>query len=758
MTPNHPANTRLSRRPPVSGLGVLCSLLGVFSALACQPEPERVILVSIDTLRADHVGAYGAEAAHTPIMDALAAEGVRFANVTSPAPLTLPSHTTLMTGMDPPEHGVRHNGIFALTEGIPTLAESFRAEGYQTAAFVGAFVLAKQFGLARGFDHYDDRTGRAQSGMRTGGFAERPANEVVNAVLEWLETAGDRFFIWVHFYDPHAEYRAPHGFAVSLPHPYAAEIAFTDSQLGRLLTEVNERWPADDAGRTLVAVTSDHGEALGQHGEETHSHFVYEATQRVPLILHGGGVPVGAVVDSLVSLSDVAPTLLSAVRAAPLPGASGVDLLPIARGDLDQTGRATYMEALAPQLDWGFSPLLALRTDRYKFIRAPRPELYDLLADPREKTNLYDSQTNDAEALDAILTARLQHASPMVPNVSVDDDERRRLESLGYIVPEPETLGARGTLGAVGGTDPKDGLALVQAVNRADRLVATARGTDALALLRQHDGTESLIYLTSRAAAALAAGELADAEWSARGAIAHEPRRVTPHARLVEALIRQGRLHDAREALETLVSLDPEGGQNLVLLGIMAESEGDVDTALAYFERAMRAGHPDASASWRHAALSLEKKTDGDGDARLTALSQGQRSGVDAVLRIARAERRIGRHAAALERVDEAIALHPSSYALRAARVSLLADIGRSVEARAEGGVLLDALRAHGSDPAVSMPWRLELARARLALLAGSREEAALSLDRAQLHPATGLHGAAEAAELRRQLLEMSDE
>jgi arylsulfatase A-like enzyme len=325
-------------------------------ALACGRPPERVVLISIDTLRADHVGAYGASRAHTPTLDELAARGVRFEHAFSPAPITLPAHASLLTGLEPPQHGVRGNGAFRLPEEALTLAEALRAAGFATAAFVGAFVLDRQYGLAQGFDAYDDRmTSRRAAGAT--GFAERRADAVVDAALAWLATAPERFFLFVHLYDPHANYDPPPGFRAAFPrHPYAGEIAFADAQLARLLAGIRERWPDD---RTLVVATSDHGESLGEHGEATHAYTLYDATQRVPLLLAGPGLPRGAVASPVVRLVDVTPTILALAGLDAPPGSPGRDLRGALSGS-EHEPRAAYMETLATQLDFGWSPLRAV--------------------------------------------------------------------------------------------------------------------------------------------------------------------------------------------------------------------------------------------------------------------------------------------------------------------------------------------------------------------------------------------------------------
>ena len=270
---------------------------------ASPAAPPSVLLVTIDTLRADRLGAYGDAQARTPHLDALARRSLVFERAFAPAPLTLPSHATLLTGLLPPAHGVRGNGSFALGAGPPTLAEALGARGLRTAAFVGGFPVSRRFGLARGFEHYDDALAKAP-GLHFE-FAERRAPEVVSAARGWLAQQAGPVFVWVHLFDPHAPYDPPPAYAG--PDPYRGEIAATDAALGGLL----EAWDAR-AGRSYVAVTSDHGEAFGEHGEESHSLFVYDVTLRVPLLLRGPGI--GARRETTpVGLSDLAATLLARV-------------------------------------------------------------------------------------------------------------------------------------------------------------------------------------------------------------------------------------------------------------------------------------------------------------------------------------------------------------------------------------------------------------------------------------------------------------
>ncbi|MEE8508363.1 MAG: sulfatase, partial [Myxococcota bacterium] len=473
-----PSGSR-SRVGHLMALGVVVLML---PAGCGRRPPDRVLLVSIDTLRADHVGCYGATRAHTPQMDEIGARGVRFAATLSPAPLTLPAHVSLMTALDPPAHGVRHNSIHRLNESIPTLAERMREAGFATAAFVGAVVLDPRFGLARGFDHYDDRMESRVSGLV--GYAERRADRVVDAALAWVRQAPPRFFLWVHLYDPHASYDPPPGFASAFAsRPYDGEIAFADAELGRLLTGIRGRW--GESG-LLVVVTSDHGESLGEHAEPTHTYTIYDATQRVPLLMSGPGLAAGRVIEAPVRLIDVAPTLLGLAGAAPLAGVAGKDLRPVIAGSEGEE-RIAYMETLATQIDFRWSPLLGLRTGRFKYIRAPRPELYDLVADPGETINRADDEPDRVAALDLQLSALLEGMAAMAgahsPGAVVELSEldRERLRSLGYLARDSGIEAA--DLGKIGGPNPKDSMGILGSIARAQGLLGEGRAAEALAEL-----------------------------------------------------------------------------------------------------------------------------------------------------------------------------------------------------------------------------------------------------------------------------------
>ncbi|MFI5216488.1 MAG: sulfatase [Candidatus Limnocylindria bacterium] len=544
------------------------------------PAPERILLVSIDTLRADHVGSYGAERVATRTLDTLAAAGVRFEAAVSPAPLTLPAHASLLTALDPPGHGVRHNGIFRLPAAIPTLAERLREAGHATGAVVGSQVLDRRYGLARGFDFYDDQlTERVAGGA---GWPERRADRVVDAALALLDRLGPRFFLWVHFYDPHAAYDPPAGFASAFAsRPYDGEIAFVDAQLGRLLAAVRARW--GEAG-LLVVVTSDHGESFGEHGDESHSYLVYETTQRIPLLIAGPGIPAGRSVAAPVGLVDVAPTLLALAGARPLPDAAGRDLSPLLFGE-DGAPANAYFETLAPQLDFGWSPLLGLRSGALKYIRAPRQELYDLAADPGEQRSLAASRPELVASLDAALEARLRAAPRRAATpLDVTPAESAALAALGYLTPAGSVSAQE--LGRVGGVDPKDRLAVVAEIRRAQESMAEGRSGEALARLRAlGDAGPSVAGL--RAAAAMGAGDSASAERDARAALAALPARSDFRNVLARALDAQGRGDEAVAELRKLPDDAPLPAAVALRLAAADVADGQPETALRRIERAL---------------------------------------------------------------------------------------------------------------------------------------------------------------------------
>ncbi len=393
-------------------------------AFVAGPD-QNVLLVTVDTLRADALGSYGGRAA-TPHLDRLAAEGIRFTFAHAHAVVTLPSHTSILTGRYPFEHGVRDNAGFRLAENADTLAEMARRGGLATGAFVGAFPLDRQFGLAQGFDVYDDVGGRA--GVQGDfAFTERRAEQVVAAARAWIDKQPGRWFAWVHVFDPHAGYAPPPPFdAQYRGNEYAGEVAYVDHALGPLL-EAARSGPRP----TTVIVTADHGEALGEHGELTHGTFAYEGTLRVPLILAQIGpaaapARTGQVSDAPVRHIDIVPTIAGLLQFEAPGGLPGASLL----ADSDDL-RSTYFEAMTPMLKRGWAPLSGVLTGREKYIDLPIEELYDLAGDRGEERNLVPKSPDRARSL----SAELKRFSATLPGreQSESAEVRERLQALGYV-------------------------------------------------------------------------------------------------------------------------------------------------------------------------------------------------------------------------------------------------------------------------------------------------------------------------------------
>ena len=422
---------------------LICTLMCT-GCSAPRPEPaaaahaRHLVLITIDTLRADRVGAYGYARARTPRIDALAARGVRFEHAFAAAPITLPSHASLMTGRYPPGHAARHNGI-RVDSAVPTLAKTLSAAGFATGAFVSAFPLDRRFGLNAGFAEYSDRMPRGARGRLEN---ERPGRDTVDDALAWFRTtksAGPRTFLWVHLFEPHAPYGQA-GSGRPVADRYDDEVAESDVQIGRILDALGS-----DAASSVIVVASDHGEAFGEHGEVSHSLFVYDTTLRVPLVVAGPGIP-ARTVGTPVSLVDVAPTVLPLLGLARFDS-DGVDLSGTFTG-VNLPARDLYAESFAPLLDFGWSPLRSLRSDGFKYIDAPRAELYDTTKDPGETQDL--SAANPPRT--AGLRDKVGRYSPVTlesGRVSIDRDALGRLQALGY---------ASGSGGAPAGArpDPKD--------------------------------------------------------------------------------------------------------------------------------------------------------------------------------------------------------------------------------------------------------------------------------------------------------------
>lgn len=425
---------RRSARAQIVAVGIaLMAGIGAFwwRSLQQPAEPIGVVVITLDTTRADRLSVYGFMDAAMPHLERLAREGVVFDQAASVAPLTLPAHASLFTGLFPPAHGVRDNADPPLSAEHTTLAEILRAQGFRTGAFVGSVVLDADRGLAQGFDQYRGVIHTDPRGRAPGPPRRRRGDEVVTDAIRWIAQTDDSpFFLWAHLYDPHKPYNPPEPFRSAYTDPYIAEIAFADAQIGRVLEALERRKLLD---RTIVVVAADHGESLGDHGERDHGIFVYESVVRIPLIIRAPNVPPRRVAE-VVRLVDIMPTVLELLSVT-MPSMDGTSLTASMRG-MPQAELDAYSESQYP-LRFGWSPLRALRAGRYKLIEAPRPELYDLERDPFEERNIYQQRA----ALARALTDRLDTISREIPARAVEDGSdpvpsaelRQRLESLGYI-------------------------------------------------------------------------------------------------------------------------------------------------------------------------------------------------------------------------------------------------------------------------------------------------------------------------------------
>jgi arylsulfatase A-like enzyme len=422
-----------------------------------DPSAWNILLLTLDTTRADRLGAYGFAGADTPNIDRVAREGVLFEQAESAAPLTLPAHTSLFTGRFPFQHGVRDNGA-VLDPGELTLAQVLQTRGFRTAAFPASYVLDARWGLTRGFELYDGTFGHRGGDGAQGDGMRRSADQIVDRALAWLHTTSDaRFFGWLHFYDAHTPYDPPQGQAYTAT-GYQGEIAFIDSQIGRVLAFLDARHLRD---RTLVVLVGDHGESLGEHGERTHGLFVYEAVTRVPLIISAPSSRMrGRRVADVVRSVDVMPTVLDLLGIRVPSSVAGVTLGPRMTGATRETEIETYSETMYPRYHFGWSGLRALRTGRFKLIDAPRPELYDLAADPGEEHNLYELRPALAAALARRLREREVGDTRTVPGGhAIDPDTAARLAALGYV--SGVALERESTTSLA---DPKDQIGLYQLI------------------------------------------------------------------------------------------------------------------------------------------------------------------------------------------------------------------------------------------------------------------------------------------------------
>ena len=593
------------------------------SALArLQPAPDalNVVVVTLDTTRADRLGCYGFRGDLTPNIDALARDGVVFDHSTATVPLTFPSHSSIFTGQVPPHHGVRDNGGFFLDEEKVTLAERLREAGFATGAFVAAWVLESKWGLAQGFEQYSDTFDLSKYKVVSLGTVQKPGDEVMDDALAWLETVRQRrFFAWVHLYDPHTPYDPPEPFASRYPNqPYLGEIAYTDQVVGRLTSWLREKGLLE---RTLVVLTADHGESLGDHGESTHAYFVYDATTRVPLVIR---TPWGLRGRRALQTSgvDVMPTLLDLLGLPPQPGVDGHSL---AREMLDPqatSDRIAYAETYFPRYHFGWQHLRSVRSQAYKYIDAPEPELYDLAADPGETKNIYRAFSRRGEDLRLRMEELTRNEGSAAPERrSLDPETLQRLAALGYVgnvidvdptavLPDPkEKLPLFALMNAAKGLANEEGrvedaVAKMREVVRTDPKIMDAHLSLGNWLLRLRKPDEAIAAYKEALAlkpdddvalenlARLLAGrgrtqDALDALEVFRTALRVNPHNPQSWHNLATLYLDLGRLEEARSSFSEALDANPKMGAALNGLGAIAFETGDVTKAETLVGRAL---------------------------------------------------------------------------------------------------------------------------------------------------------------------------
>ncbi len=562
--------------------------LAAAAAFVLRPQVRRerglnVLLVTIDTLRADALGVYGNSRSETPWIDRLAREGARFEAAHSQNVVTLPSHANILSGRYPLQHGVRDNSGFRFPADTASLATILKEAGYHTGAFVSAFPLESRFGLARGFDRYDDRLGDAETHTAFH-MEERKGVDTVAAAKAWLESqAGAPTLCWVHLYEPHFPYEPPEPFASRFrDDPYLGEVATADEALRPLLAPLLD---AGRNGRTLVVFTADHGESRGEHGEMTHGIFAYEATLRVPLVLFAPRIVGPGVIRDEVRHVDILPTVLDALGLpvpADLPGTS---LLALASGVASPAARSSYFESLSASLNRGWAPLRGAIKDHWKYIDLPVPELYDLAADPRETRNLAAGSPARLEASKALLSGLRSHEKGL-DRVAESAEARRALQALGYVSGAPR---APSHAPFAAEDDPKNLIALdarlqsvVDHYRNGDLEGAIRIGEE---LVRRRPGMP--LVFTHLAFLYRQKGDLEAAVGAGRRALALNPEDTEAVGLIGAYLVEAGRPREAVKLLEPYANRAEPDPDVLTSRGMALAALGDTKAALETFERAL---------------------------------------------------------------------------------------------------------------------------------------------------------------------------
>ncbi len=564
----------------------LTAALAALLALSCgrfggltPSKSTPVILISIDTLRSDRLPAYGYTGVSTPNLDALRKDSILYQRAYSHCPLTLPSHTSMLTGLLPSEHGVRDNTGYSIDAKTPMLPELLKKNGYATAGAISAFVLRRESGISRGFDAYDDETEALNTSAGIG-MVQRAGGETIKAAQRWLDTNQDKpFFLFVHVYEPHTPYTPPEPFRSQYKDPYDGEIAYTDQLIGDFLTNLRDRGLYDKA---MIIVLSDHGEGLNDHGEEEHGVFLYREAIQVPLLVKmPKSAKGGETVEAPVQLIDVFPTILEQT-ATPVPKLPNNARSLLAFLDEDAENRPIYSESYYPRLHFGWSDLHSLVDGDHHYIRAPKPELYDVVNDPAEKKNVHDENRR--------VTFRMrQNIEPLVKKASapaaIDPEDAAKLAALGYLgsavaTSDDEVL-----------PDPKDKIGTFHQVKVAYTLYRQQKIEECLKLadqlLAENDRLLDIWYLKSRALSKL--GRHEDAIAAAREGLERQSNNVGLLMTVANLSILTGNFEQAEQHAELLAKLEP--GRSHEILARVATHRGEYEKAKKEAEIAIKESH-----------------------------------------------------------------------------------------------------------------------------------------------------------------------
>jgi len=568
-------------------------LWGLTLATPGWSRGPNIVLITIDTVRADRVGCYGYRQAHTPNLDALAREGVLFQTAVASVPLTLPSHCSILTGTYPTLHGVRDNLGYNLGDSPPTLADLLKRNGYITAAFVGADVLDARRGLNRGFDTYSSpfqrKKGRDNPLVFNLQDLQRRAEEVVGDAMGWMSARppgpSKPFFVWIHLYDPHTPYDPPPRFRALLRDPYDGEIAYADDAIGKFFAYLKQQALYDPA---LILAASDHGESFGEHGEYTHGYFIYDTTLLVPLIIkppRGSGIT-SRPIEAPVRTIDIAPTVLQFLGIAPPASMQGSGLLSLISGKTTTSSTdVTYCETYYPN-EFGWSALRALRSGRFKYIDAPKPELYDLVADPQETRNLYQTKQAMAHELKSQFETLVARVTPKAtsPRPQVSPADIETLASLGYVgTSSPLSTVSPGELAP----DPKDELTTFKALFSATQMASQGKCASAIPILARltQEQPKLLLGQLTLAKCQLFTGQYQAAESALNSVLRLHPDHVEATFYKGICQYQEGRLKESLSSLQSVAKVLPDEPYIHFYLGSIYEKQGAMEQALAELQR-----------------------------------------------------------------------------------------------------------------------------------------------------------------------------